>query len=334
MGDKSKEQRMLDTIRKDTTLAALGGLSPRAFSTLCELRVHAGYAEIAKLNVVKKLQELKADCLEHGVSWEQFADEHLPLGRRMIDNYLNTLKAVGEYAYEEVVAITSVAEQRMASRLLKNGTIRHEDGAIIISGKRIVNDAAHAYQIVEVLREAFTQAEAAKDDAKKKDEQLTRHQETARKEHGRLHEMIDRKEKEIEWLKNFPTPPGITDEERPAWRRVFETMVEIDVWLEKLVGAAGRMESREARDAVALTLLALASKLRHMQEELIARHPDAFDGLLDTNGFVGGPEYEASRADTRTQMQAARTAYADWLLRDVTRHAGGSVDNTDAPPAA
>lgn len=226
MGQTARDQKRTDVmlqVVKETVAPAQGDgildrVPGRYREVLGELRVLVAMSDLCRLTAIKRIQDLKAWCLDHRVSWEEVCDAALPKCRRTIDRYLDTLETFGDGSYEAIMEMTSHAERVQARRLLKDGTIRHEDGAIVISGKRFQNDPAHAYQIVEVLREAFAQAEAAKDELAKEKELRQRQGEASERREAKLHELLDAQGQKIAHLDARPTPKELqTALDRKWW---------------------------------------------------------------------------------------------------------------------
>lgn len=206
------------TTQDDGILDRLPG---RYREMLGELRALTSMSDLCRLAAIKRVQDLKAWCLAHRVSWEEVCETTLPKCRRQIDKYLDTLETFGDGSYEAIIELTTLAEQVAARRLLKAGTLRLEDGQIIIGRRHIANDAAHAYQIVEVLREAFARADAAAIELVREKDLRKANAEQFGKTSAKLHELIDAKDAKLKAYQEAPTPPGLTSEaEQQAFQRV------------------------------------------------------------------------------------------------------------------
>lgn len=239
----------------------------------------AAMSDLCKLNGIKLLQDLKAWCLDNQVNWEQFCDEHLPKCRRTIDRYLDTLDTFGDGSYEGVVALTTQAELIEARRLYKAGTIRQDGGEIVIGRKRILNDAEHAYQIIEALREAFAHAETAEAELSKEKE-LRQQQHSAAEEIMKNHrELINKLRAENAHMKAYPTPiHGATEADRQRYPQVQAQFHEIDFACDRL--AAINLEDGHSRGfwrELGHTVSRIKDRLCDLEREVADAHPDAYD---------------------------------------------------------
>jgi len=207
----------IDAAADIVDVGVLGRLPGDLRETVGEFRALVAIGDLCTLNALDRLTELKGWCLSHHVNWEQFCDELMPKGRRTIDHYLTTRQTFGDGSYEGVVKLTTKAERAAAYRLLKNGTIRHDGDCIVIERKRIQNDAAHAHEIVTILREAIAQRDASKAEAAQEKALRKREAEAAEKDKQALRDAADAKDRRIAHLEARPIPKDLTTELDRKW---------------------------------------------------------------------------------------------------------------------
>lgn len=230
---------------------------------LGELRALVAVSDLCRLSAIKRLQDLKAWCLSNRLNWEQLCDEALPKCRRTIDRYLETLETFGDGTYETVIELTTAAERVAARRLLKAGTIRHEGGCIVIGKKKIPNDPGHAHQILEVLREAIAQRDAAEAEADTERKLRKTDQDKAREEAKTLQAALQQAQDELKKWTGAKVPDGIVSEpERQLW-------ASLSTWWQQfhaaLIVFAHHRDQEQVSDAA---LAAFGGLLRAMRDEL------------------------------------------------------------------
>jgi len=245
MGQIEREQKRMDVmlqVAREAVAPAHGGeildRVPGAYrEVLGELRALVAMSDLCRLAAIKRIQTLKAWCVDHRVSWEEVCDAALPKCRRTIDRYLDTLETFGDGTYEAIIELTTHAERVAARRLLKDGTIHQEGNSIVISGKQIPNDAAHTYQIVEVLREVFAQRDAATDEAAKTKATLKQQQEMARKSAEALIMARNAAVDETARIQALPAPREMgTEADRRRWNQLKSWQTETEHLLESFDG--------------------------------------------------------------------------------------------------
>lgn len=247
MGQTAREQRRTDVMlqaAKETAAPAqsdgiLDRVPGRYREMLGELRALAAMSDLCRLAAIKRVQDLKAWCIDSRVSWEEVCDAALPKCRRTIDRYLDTLETFGDGSYEGILEMTSHAERVQARRLYKSGKIRQDGGEIVIGSKRIPNDAEHTYQIVEALREAFARAEAAEAEMAKEKALRKADNETGQRQILATHRALEAAQTRIRVLSQLQPPADLAaDADRESWRAARQALGECDLHVSALAALA------------------------------------------------------------------------------------------------
>lgn len=279
---------------------------------LGEIRALVGVSDLTRLAAIKLIQELKQECLERRVNWEQVCEESLPKCRRSIDHYLDTLETFGDGLYEPILDITTRAERVQARRMLRSGQLRLDGDCLVIGGRKVRNTPEEAHTILEIIRESMAREEAAKEEATKARAALKAQQEGAQKHFVALKEALAASQQQVRALSQLTPPDDLaTDADRDSWRAARQTLADCDV----RVAALASLAADPARTDVLRARV--MGHLRTLQGWIQA----AVDEIAEQMPPEWAPTIEAEEADCAIAPAMPPEMIED--LRQRTRAKGG-----------
>lgn len=302
-------------------------LSGHARELLGELRALVGISDLTRLAAIKVIQQIKQECLDRRINWEQVCAERLPKCRRSIDHYLETLETFGDGMYETIIDITNRAERVHARRLLKGGGLRLDGDCIIIEDRRIRNVPEEAHTILEIVRESMAREEAAKADAANEKAARKRDSETHEKREQALHELLEKKAAEVARMNARPAPKEFkTEADRKRWQTLCAVRNEIEVAVGQLRAVFLDEDTTLPTWREAETLIGLGQYLFwEAGKELLELHGDVLGQFAALEPPVPFPMGDWPERDARGLPIATAPALA--------LHSGNSPEIIDHPAA-
>jgi hypothetical protein len=245
---------------------------------LGEIRALVGVSDLTRLAAIKLIQELKQECLERRINWEQVCEESLPKCRRSIDRYLDTLETFGDGMYEAILDVTTRAERVQARRLLKTGELWLDGDCIVIADRRVRNVPEEAHTIIEIIRESMAREKAAKEEAAREKALRKADHERAEREKQAILDGAEATRQELERWKGQPAPAGLkSDAERRVFARLLTWQIDNDA---KANGILDLLKEQDYGGVFWFELATWLSRQRKVLDELLkaclTRHGDSF----------------------------------------------------------